>query len=173
MTWGGGAGVDSLVASAFGADLHIFEPAPLALAFLRRNLRNTPHAIVAKFVSDHDARDAITIDSYCRTTGVAPTHLKLDIEGFEIEALRGMAETLRTRKPQLFIEFHERIIREERRLPPGVVESFFASLRSHGYRLEFNGHHHQMHESASQRYDYTWHDERPNKVNYAVIATAR
>src|SRR5690349_9806528 len=44
---GGGAGLDSLVANAFGAkDIHIFEPNVQALAFIRKNLRRIPHHLV-------------------------------------------------------------------------------------------------------------------------------
>ena len=49
----------------------------------------------------------ISLDTWIRATGQpAPTMIKVDIEGAEIGALRGMADTLRTARPTLIIELH-------------------------------------------------------------------
>lgn len=49
----------------------------------------------------------LTLDSWIAQAGQAPPALiKMDIEGAEIGALRGMAETLRSAKPTLIIEPH-------------------------------------------------------------------
>jgi FkbM family methyltransferase len=50
-----------------------------------------------------------TIDAFCAAHGVAPTLLKIDIEGFEIHALRGAKETLARYRPSVIVEMHPMI----------------------------------------------------------------
>lgn len=47
-----------------------------------------------------------TIDRYCHERGVAPTFIRMDIEGAEVQALRGGRQTLSQYRPKLFIEAH-------------------------------------------------------------------
>ena len=46
--------------------------------------------IVKRFVSDQDKGDNIRLDTFFRQEGVRPTFVKLDVEGGELAALRGM-----------------------------------------------------------------------------------
>ena len=72
-----------------------------------------------------------TLDAECERLGMAPDVVKVDIEGYEHEALLGARELLRTRRPALFLELHLDIL-EKRGIPPReVVEE----LRRHGYRF--------------------------------------
>ncbi len=49
----------------------------------------------------------LSLDTWLSETGQAPPQvIKMDIEGAECAALRGMGETLRTRRPTLIIELH-------------------------------------------------------------------
>ena len=48
-----------------------------------------------------------TLDHCIRANGLpVPDLIKLDVEGMECEALQGMAETIKSAKPSLFIEIH-------------------------------------------------------------------
>ena len=173
---GGQVGFDTLLAHTFGArQLHIFEPDPLAQFFIERNLADVPHVLVRRLVGDHDDQHTLSLDRYCDERRLAPTHIKMDIEGHEVFCLPGMLGVLERHRPELYVEFHERIIRDELGLPDADarVAGFFTTLCDLGYRLEYNGHHHAMVTGGTGRYDDTWLPEPPGHVNFAVVATPR
>jgi FkbM family methyltransferase len=47
-----------------------------------------------------------TIDEFCQAHKIVPSLLKIDIEGFELHALRGAAGTLTSHRPTMVVEFH-------------------------------------------------------------------
>jgi FkbM family methyltransferase len=51
-----------------------------------------------------------------------PDFIKIDIEGWEIEALRGARETLQSCRPALFLEMHGETIREKKRKVAEIVD---------------------------------------------------
>jgi FkbM family methyltransferase len=57
-----------------------------------------------------------TLDGYCSTNNLAPTFLRMDIEGAEVEAMRGAGEILRTFKPKIFMELHLSFLSAEEKL---------------------------------------------------------
>ena len=50
------------------------------------------------------ATEVVTLDEFCQTSHLTPDFVKLDIEGFEIEALRGMPKLLGETIPMLMVE---------------------------------------------------------------------
>lgn len=58
----------------------------------------------------------------CHSLGFVPTHVKMDIEGFEEEGLTGAREMLRLFRPILFLELHGELIRRRRRDPRTVLK---------------------------------------------------
>jgi FkbM family methyltransferase len=86
---------------------------------------------------DHCGREltatpAITLNELVERTGLWPTHLKIDVEGYEGEVLRG-AQRLLTHDPapMLFIELHNVLLRELGEDPVAIL----ALLEESGYRF--------------------------------------
>ncbi|MBB4634964.1 FkbM family methyltransferase [Longimicrobium terrae] len=77
--------------------------------------------------------DTVTIDSFCATQRISPTLIKIDVEGFELEVLRGARETIARMDPlELFVEMHPTVWRERGMAPADLMEE----LRIQGLRAE-------------------------------------
>jgi FkbM family methyltransferase len=61
----------------------------------------------------------------------SPDFVKIDIEGMELQALQGMQEILRTRKPDLYIELHGTTPEDKR----ANAEAVIGLLLGHGYQI--------------------------------------
>jgi FkbM family methyltransferase len=73
----------------------------------------------------------VTLDEEIRQAGLpAPDFIKIDIEGWEIEALRGARGTLQSCKPAVFLEMHGETAGEKKRKAAEIV----AFLWELGYR---------------------------------------
>ncbi|WMS41514.1 FkbM family methyltransferase [Acuticoccus sp. MNP-M23] len=86
-------------------------------------------------IGDHDEGltvPVIRIDDYFKA--LAPTVIKIDVEGFELNVLKGMEEILKT-GPSLAIELHKRMV-EFGATPKAVFEL----LSDHGYTLRVGEH---------------------------------
>ena len=58
--------------------------------------------------------DVVSLDDFCRQEAVRPDFIKIDVEGFELEALRGASSLLREARPMLMVEIqaaHEEVLR--------------------------------------------------------------
>ena len=72
------------------------------------------------------------VDSLVKELGSKPSLLKIDVEGFELEVLRGASDLLSSRRPTLIIEVHPRQLE----LSGGTEELLFQFLRDRRYAWE-------------------------------------
>lgn len=96
------------------------------------------HYLVAANIDRSDVRKVpqFSIPSLVGRTGLQPTHLKIDVEGFEAEVIEGAAEVLRRARPVLFLELHCDMLRDRGVEPASVL----ARLADCGYtRFERGG----------------------------------
>jgi FkbM family methyltransferase len=73
--------------------------------------------------------EALTVDEICRQSDFRPDVIKMDIEGAECRALRGMSRVLRESRPKLLIEVHPAAMGEI----GGNTRELEAVLRAQGY----------------------------------------
>jgi len=64
----------------------------------------------------------VTLDSHCATHGLRPAFVKIDVEGFELQALEGASELLHSGRPVLMVEVSQE------------HEAVFGLLQDAGYR---------------------------------------
>jgi FkbM family methyltransferase len=72
-----------------------------------------------------------TIDDECRRLGFSPDILKIDIEGYEYEALMGASDLLKFGKPVICLELHLDFL-EQRGIDPKLICD---QLTNNGYRF--------------------------------------
>ncbi len=76
-----------------------------------------------------------TIDHVCRSEGLKPAIIKIDVEGYEAEVLDGARETLGRDQPVLCLELHLDVL-EQRGKPLTAV---LGALEARGYTFESSG----------------------------------
>jgi len=86
-----------------------------------------------------------TIDSEVVELGLVPTIIKIDVEGWEWEVLKGAAETLRRYRPLLFLSLHPRALATL----GATAEDVQQWLTPFGYRHQVLGWDHELHVLAT------------------------
>lgn len=142
------------------AEALAIEPSPLAFPILARNAERNPaaptralqiaagaaegtiamrldwHHLEAVSADEASAPGVLTIpvrplDAICAVEGFIPDVIKIDVEGYELEAIRGAVRLLGQVRPDLFIEAHPLHLE---RLGASMAE-LFEVLRGFGYRV--------------------------------------
>jgi FkbM family methyltransferase len=75
--------------------------------------------------------EVTTLDLECKRLNIYPDLLKIDVEGFELEALQGAEELLASKRPTICLELHLNYL-ETRGIKPKLVTD---ELERHGYRF--------------------------------------
>lgn len=135
---GANVGFYTLLFATRARQVYAFEPLPRNLRFLirmteRNRLANAcvvPCAMgaepgIAFFApGDNPAVGALdergdlpvhvtTVDIFCQQTGAAPDIMKIDVEGAEMDVLRGAAHTIEARHPDILLSVHSNALRRE------------------------------------------------------------
>jgi hypothetical protein len=117
-----------------------FEPDPLIHAVLKLNndlFCNSYLTLDRRKVLDKKGKDCISVDRYFEETGLVPSLVKIDIEGFEYPAVKGMEMVCREKKPKILMEYHANLIKECFQSDEFEI---LRLLESWNYRLFYNGH---------------------------------
>jgi FkbM family methyltransferase len=94
------------------------------------------HFLLRSDRADATSVPVYTLGSLITLTGLIPTHVKVDVEGYEDEVLAGGLPMLREHRPTIFLELHCEPMREMGRHPEDVL----SLLDSAGYdRFEWRG----------------------------------
>ena len=72
--------------------------------------------------TDATSVEATTIDELVERTGLSPTHVKIDVEGYEDAVLAGGARLLPRCRPVVLLELHGHLLRAAGRRPEAVLE---------------------------------------------------
>jgi FkbM family methyltransferase len=64
----------------------------------------------------------VSADSVCESAQFQPTHMKVDVEGFEEEVLLGARRVLAKFKPHLYLELHGNLIHRRGKNPLAVLD---------------------------------------------------
>ncbi len=121
-------------------DIHCFEPNPHTLKKLTRHVQengfsfhvintalgSTTSSITMSFADEPGNSTLLsshvesaettgvvqmtTLDEYCRSSSVGPHIIKIDVEGFEPQVLKGAANTLKQYRPYLLVEVNDRML---------------------------------------------------------------
>jgi FkbM family methyltransferase len=86
----------------------------------------------------HVVRRQLSLDTFCRHSGLAPEVVKIDVEGAEIDALRGARQLLMQKRPLVILSTHpEKIAFAGQR-----TDDLFSLLSDVGYEIkDTNGKH--------------------------------
>jgi FkbM family methyltransferase len=94
------------------------------------------HFLLRSDRPDADSVPVYTLGSLITLTGLIPSHLKIDVEGYEDEVLSGGLPMLREHRPTIFLELHCGPMRAMGRHPEEVL----SLLEDAGYhRFEWRG----------------------------------
>lgn len=79
--------------------------------------------------------DCTTIPSLAESFSLPFTHIKIDVEGYETEVIKGGQNYLKNYKPIIFLEIHLKIMRSMGKNPRAVLDL----LRETGYECLYRG----------------------------------
>jgi len=139
------------VFAGFAAAETNLTPYELEPIFQEPNRGVWPACAFGDVIGDHGFRNVcerfhdtpqITIDDYCTSYAVYPDVLTMDVEGAELEVLKGTRGVLETKRPHVFASVHPAFIEEMYGNTEADVHAFMEEL---GYTATFLAEDHERH----------------------------
>jgi len=130
--------------TGFASSETVLEPESLEPIFTRPAKDGWPACAYGPVIGDHGFRNVserfhdtpqTRIDDYVAATGIRPDLLTLDVEGAELEVLRGATITLQTRQIPVFVSVHPDFMQDMHGYNDSLLHDFMASLGYHGQHL--------------------------------------
>jgi len=116
-----------------------------------------PECAYGEVIGDHgfrhlaqetDATPQIKLDEYCGRIKVYPTMITMDVEGSELEVLKGAENILRIHRPLVYVSLHTNFIEEMYGYPPQAVHDYMEKLGYKSTHLATDHEEHWLYESA-------------------------
>ncbi len=99
-----------------------------------------------------------TLDSYCSRYQLAPSFLKIDVEGHELKVIQGGIEVLKKYQPKIIVEL------ESRHVGQAMVLETIRFLQDLGYRTYFI---HAATVKPFELFNFDYHQNVADKKNYS------
>ena len=112
------------------------EPDFYSSNLINRNT-NERGIVVNKFIGSELDHNTTTLNDLSSMLSLEPSVIKMDIEGFEVEAFEGGWELIRNLRPQIFLEIHPKFIHKRN---PKAFEKLVAELFKI-YKMEYARNH--------------------------------
>ena len=96
--------------AALDKNIHAFEAKNFYYDILDWKYRDDETNIVHGRVAETVGSKSTTIDAYSETSETTPDVIKIDVEGAEMNVLRGAEETLVSETPRLYMEVHPNLL---------------------------------------------------------------
>lgn len=147
---GGQVGYYTLLALQGGAGrVYVFEISKAYRKEIQRQLRlageENKVEIVAAALGEQDGQEMVfqdyfgktkmlgqTVDTFCKEGNILPDVIKIDVQGGEVDVIKGMRETMRTQKPKMMVMLYETLLRKKGQSKEEGLEI----LRGAGYAIE-------------------------------------
>ena len=134
------------------------EPDFYSSNLIKRNT-NERSIVVNKFIGRELGRNTTTLSDLSSMLNLEPSVIKMDIEGFEVEAFEGGWEIIRNLRPQIFLEIHPKFIHKRN---PSAFEKLVGELFKI-YNMEY-ARNHWGRIKGEETFQIGWERATPDKI---------
>jgi FkbM family methyltransferase len=104
----------------------------------------------SQLAEEADRTPQITLDEFVEVTGIVPNLITMDVEGSELEVLRGSGNILKNHSPIVYISIHPEFIQELYGCPAKSVHEYMESFGYIGTHLATDHEEHWMYRKNLQ-----------------------
>lgn len=96
-----------------------------------------------RYLHEHGATaPQLRIDEFCQATQIIPTALTIDVEGAELEVLKGAERLLTYHQPLIWLSVHPDLMERDYNTSPFALDQFFAKCHYKMTLLNIDHEHH-------------------------------